>query len=82
MAENDIIDDGGVIKEAEEKKPLGEQLLEKGALSEDQLRIALFEQQSSARSIGAYFGALGLCYRGHYSRHVVRDGRCKGRGFA
>ena len=60
MAENDIIDDGGVIKEAEEKKPLGEQLLEKGALSEDQLRIALFEQQSSGDPLGRILVRLGF----------------------
>ncbi len=40
--------------------PLGEQLLEKGVLSEDQLRIALLEQESSQEAIGRVLVNLGF----------------------
>ena len=60
MAGSEIINDDGFIGEAKEKKPLGEQLLEKGALSEDQLRIALFEQQSSGDPLGRILVRLGF----------------------
>ena len=60
MAGSEIINDDGFIGEVKEKKPLGEQLLEKGALSEDQLRIALFEQQSSGDPLGRILVRLGF----------------------
>ncbi len=40
--------------------PLGEQLLEKGVLTEDQLRIALMEQESSQEAIGRVLVNLGF----------------------
>lgn len=40
--------------------PLGERLLEKGVLSEDQLRIALQEQEDSSENIGRVLVALGF----------------------
>ena len=58
MSEGDILED--VIESSEEQAPLGEQLLEKGVLSEDQLRIALFEQQSSGDPLGRILVRLGF----------------------
>lgn len=46
--------------EAEDELPLGERLLEKGVLSDDQLRIALFEQQSSRDPLGRVLVRLGF----------------------
>ena len=40
--------------------PLGERLLEKGALSDDQLRIALYEQQTSRVPLGRVLVRLGF----------------------
>lgn len=40
--------------------PLGERLLEKGVLSDDQLRIALFEQQNSGTPLGRVLVRLGF----------------------
>ena len=40
--------------------PLGEQLLEKGVLTEDQLRIALLEQETSHEAIGRVLVNLGF----------------------
>ncbi len=63
MAEADIFEEigaGGAAKEEEEARPLGEQLLEKGVLSEDQLRIALFEQQESREPLGRVLVRLGF----------------------
>jgi general secretion pathway protein E/type IV pilus assembly protein PilB len=40
--------------------PLGERLLEKGVLSEDQLRIALLEQETSQETIGRVLVNLGF----------------------
>jgi type II secretory ATPase GspE/PulE/Tfp pilus assembly ATPase PilB-like protein len=44
----------------EEELPLGERLLEKGVLTEDQLRIALIEQQNSSDPIGQVLVRLGF----------------------
>ena len=60
MAGSEIINDDGFIGEVKEKKPLGLLLLEKGALSEDQLRIALFEHQSSGDPLGRILVRLGF----------------------
>lgn len=46
--------------EGEEAVPLGERLLEKGVLSDDQLRIALYEQQSSRDPLGRVLVRLGF----------------------
>ncbi len=48
------------IPESEETAPLGERLLEKGVLSDDQLRIALYEQQSSSDPLGRVLVRLGF----------------------
>ena len=46
---------------SEDKAPLGEQLLEKGVLSDDQLRIALFEQQGGGNEpLGRVLVRLGF----------------------
>ena len=45
---------------SEETVPLGERLLEKRVLSDDQLRIALFEQQSSREPLGRVLVRLGF----------------------
>lgn len=42
------------------QSPLGEQLLEKGVLTEDQLRIALMEQETSQDAIGRVLVNLGF----------------------
>lgn len=42
------------------QSPLGEQLLEKGVLTEDQLRIALMEQETSSEAIGRVLVNLGF----------------------
>lgn len=44
----------------EDSTPLGERLLEKGALSDDQLRIALYEQQNSKDPLGRVLVRLGF----------------------
>ena len=44
----------------EEQTPLGERLLEKRVLSDDQLRIALYEQQSSREPLGRVLVRLGF----------------------
>ena len=44
----------------EEKVPLGESLLEKGVVSEDQLRIALLEQQTTQDPLGRVLVRLGF----------------------
>lgn len=44
----------------EDQSPLGERLLEKGALSDDQLRIALMEQQNAAEPLGRVLVRLGF----------------------
>jgi type II secretory ATPase GspE/PulE/Tfp pilus assembly ATPase PilB-like protein len=44
----------------EETKPLGERLLEKGVLSEDQYRIAVQEQEQSQENIGRVLVSLGF----------------------
>lgn len=50
-----------ISTESEEKAPLGEQLLEKGVLSDDQLRIALFEQQGGSNEpLGRVLVRLGF----------------------
>ena len=43
-----------------EETPLGTRLLEKGAVSDDQLRIALHEQQSSSEPLGRVLVRLGF----------------------
>lgn len=57
MAEN-FIDEA--VEETKETMPLGERLLEKRMLSDDQLRIALFEQQSSREPLGRVLVRLGF----------------------
>ena len=49
-----------VLDEQEESIPLGERLLGKRALSDDQLRIALYEQQSSQEPLGRVLVRLGF----------------------
>ena len=44
----------------QEEVPLGERLLEKGVLSEDQLRIAVLEQETSGENIGRVLVSLGF----------------------
>ncbi|MGI9338325.1 MAG: GspE/PulE family protein [Gammaproteobacteria bacterium] len=44
----------------QESRPLGEMLFEKGILSEDQLRIALLEQEGSREQIGRILVRLGF----------------------
>lgn len=46
--------------ESEDSLPLGERLLEKGVLSDDQLRIALYEQQNSRDPLGRVLVRLGF----------------------
>ena len=60
MAENFL--DNDVLGEGSEQDavPLGERLLEKRVLSDDQLRIALFEQQSSREPLGRVLVRLGF----------------------
>lgn len=62
MADDDILGSLGAEEEGdqEEAAPLGEVLLEKGVLSDDQLRIALFEQQSSRDPLGRVLVRLGF----------------------
>ena len=48
------------VEGGEDSKPLGEQLLEKRVLSDDQLRIALYEQQSSSEPLGRVLVRLGF----------------------
>lgn len=52
--------DSEIIEEGEEAVPLGERLLEKRVLSDDQLRIALYEQQSSREPLGRVLVRLGF----------------------
>lgn len=56
MGSSDI-DSGGSY---DDTAPLGERLLEKGVLSEDQLRIALQEQETSQENIGRVLVNLGF----------------------
>ena len=46
--------------DSKEQSPLGARLLEKGVLTEDQLRIALYEQQSSRDQLGRVLVRLGF----------------------
>ncbi|XZG70037.1 GspE/PulE family protein [Chitinibacteraceae bacterium HSL-7] len=52
-----------------EKRPLGEQLKERGLITDDQLRIALFEQKRTGLALGKQLLALGFV-----SDAVLRDG--------
>ena len=56
----DIIDDLETKSEGEQAVPLGERLLEKRVLSDDQLRIALYEQQASREPLGRVLVRLGF----------------------
>ncbi|MEZ5738541.1 MAG: GspE/PulE family protein [Burkholderiaceae bacterium] len=47
-------------KPAQRRKPLGEMLIERGILSEDQLRIALIEQRAAKRPLGQVLVSLGF----------------------
>lgn len=49
-----------ITEEKEETIPLGERLLEKRVLSDDQLRIALYEQQASREPLGRVLVRLGF----------------------
>ncbi|MGI9297476.1 MAG: GspE/PulE family protein [Gammaproteobacteria bacterium] len=60
MAEEEFMNDVAEDSEAEATVPLGERLLEKRVLSDDQLRIALFEQQSSREPLGRVLVRLGF----------------------
>ena len=55
----DLTDDTD-FEEEKEDLPLGERLLEKGVLTEDQLRIALMEQQNSRDPVGRVLVRLGF----------------------
>ena len=55
----DLTDDTD-FEEEKEDLPLGERLLEKGVLTEDQLRIALMEQQNSQDPVGRVLVRLGF----------------------
>lgn len=55
--ESSEFDSGGDYAET---APLGERLLEKGVISEDQLRIALQEQETSQENIGRVLVSLGF----------------------
>lgn len=56
----DFLDDLNDGDQEEATVPLGERLLEKRALSDDQLRIALYEQQSSQEPLGRVLVRLGF----------------------
>ena len=56
----DVIDDLETKSEGEQAVPLGERLLEKRVLSDDQLRIALYEQQASREPLGRVLVRLGF----------------------
>ena len=56
----DIIDDLDAKSDGEQAVPLGERLLEKRVLSDDQLRIALYEQQASREPLGRVLVRLGF----------------------
>lgn len=59
---SDLLDDD-IFADSEgedDVAPLGERLLEKGVLSDDQLRIALFEQQDSRDPLGRVLVRLGF----------------------
>jgi general secretion pathway protein E/type IV pilus assembly protein PilB len=56
----DIIDDLENKSDGEQAVPLGERLLEKRVLSDDQLRIALYEQQASREPLGRVLVRLGF----------------------
>ena len=56
----DIIDNLEEQGEGEDSLPLGERLLEKRVLSDDQLRIALYEQQASSEPLGRVLVRLGF----------------------
>ena len=56
---SDLIDDLEG-QEEEQSVPLGERLLEKRVLSDDQLRIALYEQQASSEPLGRVLVRLGF----------------------
>lgn len=62
----DFIDEQEETKEA--TVPLGERLLEKRVLSDDQLRIALYEQQASREPLGRVLVRLGFVTEG-----MIRD---------
>lgn len=61
---SDLLDDDIFSASSEESgaaaAPLGEKLLEKGVLSDDQLRIALYEQQESRDPLGRVLVRLGF----------------------
>ncbi|MCH9704802.1 MAG: Flp pilus assembly complex ATPase component TadA [Proteobacteria bacterium] len=60
---SDLLDDNifeNIGEDGEDAVPLGERLLEKGVLSDDQLRIALFEQQNSQDPLGRVLVRLGF----------------------
>lgn len=59
MADEDFLQEA-TAEDSESAVPLGERLLEKRVLSDDQLRIALFEQQSSREPLGRVLVRLGF----------------------
>ena len=60
MGSSDFDEFGGYGADDGTNVPLGEQLLEKGVLSEDQLRIALMEHEESQEAIGRVLVNLGF----------------------
>ena len=59
------------------KKRLGEILIERGIITEDQLRIALLEQASVKKRIGAILISLGFV-----TESIIRDALSENTGFA
>ena len=54
------------------KLPLGKLLIQKGVISEDQLRIALIEQQRSSEPLGKLLITPGFRHRSHGARGAQR----------